>query len=681
MSAPTPGCAGRLVVRGTSGGARRGVMPALLRVVMPPPSCVALLGAALLGWLVVAPSAVSGQDVEVRGEIHGVTPPPSYYRAVEENPELFTLPNGLFGSGAQGPRPGEPAAAPARAPATGTATVPVILALFSDSEDPGATFSREEIARVLFDGPAPRGTITEAFDEMSRGAFTVTGDVFPWVRTSRPMEEIVGTENGFGEDADLGSYFVEALDLTDPDIDFGQYDNDGPDGIPNSGDDDGVVDALVFEYLEIAGSCGGPSIWPHRSGMRWRTGTGEPYRTADASAHPEKDVIEVDGYITQGVTDCTGEGLQTANVITHEYGHVLGLPDFYHWVDRSAGPRGRRWVLGCWGLMAAGSWGCGEVEEEGELRDPFGPTHLSAWSKWELGWVDLMDPGEVWNEEIVLEPIQSSGVGLALPLDAVGDEFLLVEYRAQSGFDAELPAEGVLFYKIDHSASLRPDPASADPYRNMLLERDGDRGLLRTAINGGDRGVAGDAWGAGGMTDKLNYHSTPRLVMSDGSYSPAVIHEVHLENGQARIVLSTGQVPRLVTPTEAFEVMKIRTFSVPVRIAGGRGPYTGVGALPDGFSLEALGDELLLVGSVTEEGPHVFSYAVQDASGDESDPVTVEVSAPIEWVVEEAALLDPFLDVASTALTPGEQVHLDDVGNGNGRYDVGDLRSWLRENR
>ncbi|MDH3423774.1 MAG: immune inhibitor A, partial [Gemmatimonadota bacterium] len=547
--------------------------------------------------------------------------------------------------------------------------------------DPYPKFSETELARVLFDGPAPRGTMTQAYEEMSGGMFSVTGEVFPWVRTSRPMLTVVGSENGFGADADLGPYFTEALDLVDGGVDFGLFDNDGPDGTPNSGDDDGIVDALVLEFLEIAGSCGGPSIWPHRWGMSGLTGSA--YQTDDASAHPEKDVIEVDGYITQGVSDCLGEELQIANVISHEWGHVLGLPDFYHWVDRSAGPAGRRWVLGCWGLMAAGSWGCGEVEGAGEVRQPFGPSHLSAETKSYLGWVDLVDPGEVWNEEIVLEPIQTSGRGLKIPLDDEGLEYLVVEYRGQIGFDAGLPAAGVLFYHRDTRLSLgyKPDPATDDPYPLTLLEGDDDRGLRRMALEGGNRGVAGDAWGLGADGGKLTFHSNPRLALNTGGYAAAMVHEVRVEGGQATIVLSTGATPRLIQPTEPFEVMRVRTFEVPVRIAGGVGPYTGVGDLPTGFALQPYGDELRLVGSLRDEGPFQYTFSVRDASGDESAAVTVDVGAPIAWIVEVPDLVDVFLDPTSESLTLGELLYLDEIGNDNGAYDVGDLRTWLRENR
>ena len=43
-----------------------------------------------------------------------------------------------------------------------------------------------------------------------------------------------------------------------PPIDWGLYDNDGPDGMPNSGDDDGFVDVLSVLHPQRGGECGGP---------------------------------------------------------------------------------------------------------------------------------------------------------------------------------------------------------------------------------------------------------------------------------------------------------------------------------------------------------------------------------------------------------------------------------------
>src|SRR5206468_6409889 len=54
-----------------------------------------------------------------------------------------------------------------------------------------------------------------------------------------------------------------------PSTDWGQFDNDGPDGIPNSGDDDGVVDFVAFLQPEVGGECvrntpPSTGIWSHR---------------------------------------------------------------------------------------------------------------------------------------------------------------------------------------------------------------------------------------------------------------------------------------------------------------------------------------------------------------------------------------------------------------------------------
>ncbi len=40
--------------------------------------------------------------------------------------------------------------------------------------------------------------------------------------------------------------------------------------------------------------------------------------------------------------------------------------------------------------------------------------------------------------------------------------------------------------------------------------------------------------------------------------------------------------------------------------------------------------------------------------------------------------MQPFVDGAAELLTAEEEAYLDTVGNGNGRYDVGDLRRYLR---
>lgn len=602
--------------------------------------------------------AVGAQDIEALARQRGIELPAAYFEQIRRDPTAYQFRRALFNR-----------TAPGLTASHGVVTLPVVLALFSDSPDPHIT--QEMIDASLFVGPAELGTISESYLEMSRGALDVRGDVFPWVRTSLTMFEVVGTDSGFGPDQRIGEYLTEALDALDPDVDFAQYDNDGPDGVANSGDDDGFVDVITFEYLEVAASCGGPAIWPHRWTLNGRAGA--PYQTDDVGI--SGDTIFVNDYITQSVADCSGQVVQSAGTMAHEFGHALGLSDYYHPTANGIQPEGRRWIMGCWALMAGGSWGCGRIDES---RVAFGPTHMMAHSKHQLGWIEYMDIGEVWNEEIILDPVQTSGVALRVPMGDAGAEYFIAEYRAQIGFDAQLPADGVLMYKLDEEGERRPDPLT-DPYLVTLLEQDGDRGLLRNHLEGGDRGVAGDAWGVGGISSKLNAETIPELRLSSGGRTPIMIHEVYVEGGQARLVISTGRTPKLIEPAQPFEVTRIRSFLESVRIAGGTGPYTASGTLPNGVFLSSAGDELFVGGSVLDEGPYDLVVSVQDALGNRSADIAVTLLAPIAWTVEVVSLLQRFLQSGSDPLTPGELDYLDSVGNENGRYDVGDLRKWLRE--
>jgi M6 family metalloprotease-like protein len=597
--------------------------------------------------------------VEAVSALRGIPLPAGYFERLRQNPRAFELPNGFFRSA-----PDEPARA---ASITGTVRIPVVLALFADSPEPHITPA--QVRASIFEGPAPNGTLTESYEEMSRGRFHVTGDVFPWVRTSITLAEAVANSNGLGNDAQVGPYLRQALQQLDATVDFGRYDSNGPDGVPNSGDDDGVVDVVAFEFLEIAASCGGPAIWPHRSGIsNWG---GQPFTSGDR--RPNGGFVQVNGYIVQSVADCSGREVQTASTIAHEFGHALGLPDFYHVVGDDNRPQFRRWVLGCWELMAAGSWGCGPVTE----RESFGPTHMLAPQKFQLGWVELEDVGEVWDREYVLQPIESSGRALRVPLDTTGLESLVIEYRTKTGFDRFLPAEGVLITHWDRGGALRPRLGLR--YQQRLLEADWNDGLVRIQSQGGNRGEAGDVFGTEGGAARLNAFTNPPIVRNatGGTPTAVAIHSITVSGGQARIRLSTGATPRVIPSTGAATGGVARSLETRLRIAGGVMPYSVLGLTggPPGLEATAIEDELVVRGLPRQAGSFQLSVQLGDSRGSGFDalvPVSVE-----DFFVEQARLLQGFLRSDERPLEPGERGYLDQAGNANGALDVGDVRAWL----
>jgi len=519
-----------------------------------------------IAFAVTGSSALAAQDIEMAAAQGGRPLPAAYFERIQTKPDFFTLPSAWIHRAERAARQGTAV--------DGTLRIMVIQALHADTPDP--TFTAQDLDRVYFTGPYANGTLSDFYDEVSGGRLSVTGDVADWVRTSLTRAEVVGTSYGLGSGARTGEYLVEALESVDSGIDFGLYDNDGPDGSPNSGDDDGVVDVVAFQFHEISASCGGPGIWPHRSSIRnW---TGAPFVTDDAQSGGGS--ITVNGYTIQSVVNCNGVDITNAGTMAHELGHALGLPDYRHHVG-GVEPEHRRWLIGCWGLMSGGSWGCHGIERSTWVR----PPHMTPIAKLRMGWLGgVQDVGEEELLEITLQPVVTSEHVLRIPLRGT-DEFLFVEFRDKIGFDLALPAAGVLVYHMEPGRSYPCDDCPR-LYPFYLVEADGRADLLRTSLEGGNIGEASDPFGATGPVSFTNF-TQPSTRLNSGGPSQVNFYRIAIEDGVAKLTLSTATI--------AME----RT-------------------------------------------------------------------------------LAPFLLTSGGSLADVEQAFLDASGNQNGRYDVGDLRAYLR---
>jgi M6 family metalloprotease-like protein len=470
--------------------------------------------AAVAAALAAAPAA--GQDVELRPGMRVHSLPPGYREHAGQAPAFPRPGRGWLGGRAA--LPGTPAAAaPRRSP-----RMVVMPALFADSPEPAV--SAASIQRTLF-GDNPDGNLTQYYEEISLGAMRITGTVTPWVRSAYTRAQVLGQAYGMGNDALLGWYLKDVLDRVDETTDFALYDSDGPDGVPNSGDDDGVVDMAAFQFTEVAAPCGGPGMWPHR--YRMDALRGAPYFTDDPGAGGRR--IRVDDYHIQSAVECDGTP-QSMAVMAHETGHKFAMPDWYH----AAGgdhPADHRWIQGCWTLMGAGAWGCGDGSTFGKVARPPHPGPLE---KLALQWTvpTVAQPG--WRRTYTLRPVQQSGDVLHVPM-AVPWEFLLLEYRVNTGFDAGLPAAGVLVYHVDTMRTGLPCLTCPRLYLASLVEADGDGALLRTAREGGDRGVAGDAFTGRRLLDD---RSRPVLRLNTGQPAGVAL-EIDVSGGVARVTVST----------------------------------------------------------------------------------------------------------------------------------------------
>ncbi|UCH85679.1 MAG: M6 family metalloprotease domain-containing protein, partial [Candidatus Latescibacterota bacterium] len=258
---------------------------------------------------------------------------------------------------------------------SGTTYVPVLMGKYTNTGT--APYPVADLQTKLFT-PAPAPSMTALYDEMSYGNLNVTGTVYDWFTVSGQDTYYEGGCNGLCGSAKTGQFIKELLQANDPSVNFGLYDNDGPDGIPNSGDDDGFVDFIAIVQPETGGECGTSNLWSHRWVVEgWPEFSG-PWTTNDPKTGG--GFIKVYDYTLMpalGSSGGCGSGITEIGVYCHEFGHAFGLPDFY---DTNGGSEG----IGEWGLMGSGNW-----------QISTNPVHMTAYSKSELGWIIPTEVGPV----------------------------------------------------------------------------------------------------------------------------------------------------------------------------------------------------------------------------------------------------------------------------------------------
>ncbi|MFW9842767.1 MAG: M6 family metalloprotease domain-containing protein, partial [Candidatus Thorarchaeota archaeon] len=315
-------------------------------------------------------------------------------------------------------------------------SVPVLLGSYADNAQ---IFDSGDYQELLF-GANPTGSVTDYYDEVSYGQFHLTGSVYgPYVADESQAFYCVNGGNGNNFPNNSGGFVLSLLTLADSDIDFSPYDNDGPDGIPNSGDDDGRVDGMFVVFPDGSLSQNDyDNMVSHASNLVYSTGS--TFETNDPSANG--GFIEIYRYTMQSAEqgDGTWDVIRPIGAYCHEFGHTLGLPDLYD-TDYSS------WGIGTWCLMSLGAWGAGLSTETEDT-----PVHMSAWCKMELGWVMPVDV--VGTETVQIPPIETNPIVYRLWDDAYQDgRFFLLENRTNNGFDSELPGQGVLVWHCNEDMS------------------------------------------------------------------------------------------------------------------------------------------------------------------------------------------------------------------------------------
>lgn len=269
------------------------------------------------------------------------------------------------------------------------------------------------------------GSARDFYYDNSHGLFEPIFDVYGPIKLNNSYSYYGANDSG-GNDKHPEEAVISACQKIDDDVDFSQYDIDG----------DGFVD-LVFMYYAGQGEADGGAantIWPHQWNIYYGAG-----KTV------ELDRVKLDSYA------CTNEisggkmcGIGTA---CHEFGHAMGLPDFY---DSDYDTNGECAALFDFSTMCGGSYN----------NDGRTPPYFNLEERILLGWIDDSAYQEFSMNGPYTIPSVQNDIAYRTYTDMAG-EYFAYECRSKEGWDKYLPSYGLIVYHVDKSTrSVKIDGAT-----------------------------------------------------------------------------------------------------------------------------------------------------------------------------------------------------------------------------
>ncbi len=254
------------------------------------------------------------------------------------------------------------------------------------------------------------GSVKDYYAENSHGkldlSVTVAG---PYVAANKMS--YYGGNNVNNNDANPRALASEAVKLADADVDYADFDNDG----------DGSVDGIYVIYAGYGEEAGASSdaIWAHAWSFPTVILDGKRLNRYSCSA-------ELRGN--------RGSGISRIGVICHEFGHVLGAPDYY---DTNYGTGGRFSGTGSWDIMAGGSWNNGGAT----------PAHHNVYTKVKIyNWATAKVLSS--KQKVTLKNVVDNNTGFYQINTKTKGEYFIIENRQQKGFDLKIPGHGMMIYHV-----------------------------------------------------------------------------------------------------------------------------------------------------------------------------------------------------------------------------------------
>lgn len=370
--------------------------------------------------------------------------------------------------------------ADADVPAQGTRKVPIILVEFQDKRFKN---TREQIIQAMLTGNT---SVQQYFKDQSNEKYDPDFEVFGIYTLSQNRQNYGGNDSG-GNDKGLGTMVTEACQMAAADgVSFNRFDTNT----------DNYCDVVIVIYAgvgEAQASYTVPSaVWPCnwnlQSSAYYGLGGNGAFRPSGSNVYVNNFAVfnEVHGSNDNGSTI---DGIGT---FCHEFGHCLGLPDFY---DTNYGGH---YGMGYWDIMDTGCY----------ANDTYTPVGYSAYEKNFMGWVDYVipTPGLYYTLPIWNQKNEETDKALFIQSDINGNEYFIIENRRQQGWDRYLPAQGLLIHHITYDASRWQANTPNNQNIQLVTIMPADNTLSTN-------NESGDTWPRNGKTEFTD-NSTPAAKLN-----------------------------------------------------------------------------------------------------------------------------------------------------------------------
>lgn len=457
-------------------------------------------------------------------------------------------------------------------PSIGTPLIPVIMVEFPDMTFMETT-TTDKVTRWLNDDDYAdeencAGSAATWLKDQSNGLFAPTFEVVARVQAKNGYAYYGANSSSGRIDLKCSELVQEALQAAaNGGVDLSRFVHPETGTVPlvsiyhagpgeHSSYEDGCDDFLWAHYLRGAFTVNGVTVSSYFVGNE----TLRDYTMDDK------------GILTPGASHTDGIG-----VFIHEFGHALGLPDFYYTGSNGTVADTLQTPF-YWSVMDYGQY----------MYDGYAPVGYSAYERALLGWQKMVRLTETGFYTLPAPTAENLPADTAFYVcnDEYPNEFFVLENRATGKWFPDFMGSGLLMTYVDYDAKKwGSNSVNNDPNHQRYAVVAADNDIYNLTEKGKFSWVLlrSDLWGNGTSQD-FTESTSPAAVLSDGSPLGSRLYGITRQaDGSITFALNDPALTAISAP-QRVDGTALPTYDAMGRIvpAGSRAPGIYVQPMPDG---------------------------------------------------------------------------------------------------